>query len=129
MKSANLKFINLCNHGLVDYSLVVIMWLSPDKFNLQASRGIVYIFSFMYLLLLVFTNYPLGFFPKISFSIHRILELISGIGFIILPFFADFYSIFADTVYCLILGSVFILLGLLTYTNGNGNISNPPAEK
>jgi hypothetical protein len=64
-------------HGLIDYGVVVFLWLAPSIFCLPHVTAIfTYVLGGVHLLLTSATKFELGIFRLISLNIHGLIELL-----------------------------------------------------
>lgn len=90
-QSLNKKYpmkINSKIHGVIDYLVVIFLWLSPSIFNLPEVTAIfTYVIGGIHLTLTVLTKYELGIFKVIPYKIHGWIELIVSIVLFGVAFF------------------------------------------
>lgn len=80
--------INSKIHGVIDYLVVIFLWLSPSIFNLpEITSTITYIIGAIHLTLTVLTKYELGIIKVIPLKVHGWIELIVSIALIGVAFF------------------------------------------
>lgn len=80
--------INSKIHGVIDYLVVIFLWLSPSLFNLpEITSTLTYIIGGIHLTLTVLTKYELGIFKVIPYKIHGWIELIVAIVLVGVAFF------------------------------------------
>ncbi len=101
--------INSKIHGVIDYLVVIFLWLSPSIFNLPEITGIfTYALGGIHLTLTVLTKYELGIIKIIPLKIHGWIELIVSIALIGVAFYLgseegnlarNFYLAFALAVF------------------------------
>ena len=67
-------------HGLIDYLVVIFLFLSPKLFHLpEITEFFTYILAGIHLTLTVLTNFELGLIKIIPLKIHGLIELIVSI--------------------------------------------------
>lgn len=75
-----MKLLNSKTHGVIDYAVVLFLWLSPTLFGLGRVTSIfTYILGAIHLILTITTNFEFGLIKIIPFKIHGIVELIVSI--------------------------------------------------
>lgn len=80
--------INSKIHGVIDYLVVVFLWLSPSIFNLpELTQIFTYTLGGIHLGLTLFTNFELGLLKVIPFKIHGWIELVVSIALIGVAFY------------------------------------------
>jgi hypothetical protein len=80
--------LNSKSHGVIDYAVVLFLWLSPTLFGLPKITSIfTYILGAIHLILTITTNFELGLIKIIPFKIHAVIELMVSI----ILFAAAFY--------------------------------------
>lgn len=80
--------INSRTHGVIDYLVVVFLWLSPSIFDLPEMTSIfTYVLGGIHLGLTILTKFELGLIKIIPFKIHGWIELAVSIGLIGAAFF------------------------------------------
>jgi hypothetical protein len=83
------KVISPRSHAPIDYLTVVLVALAPTIFNLDGTpETLSYVLAMAYLGVSLLTRYPGGVMPMIPFPVHGMIELVTGIALIILPFVA-----------------------------------------
>ncbi len=81
-----MKILNSRIHGIVDYIVVLFLWLSPTLFGLSPFISIlVYALGGVHLGLTVLTNFPFGLVKVIPLKIHGLIELVVGVVLIASP--------------------------------------------
>lgn len=101
--------INSKLHGIVDYLVVVFLWLSPTLFSLPEMTGLfTYILGGVHLSLTLLTRFELGLIKVIPLKIHGLIELIVSIALIGVAFYLgseegelarNYYIAFAAAVF------------------------------
>lgn len=83
-----MKVINSKIHGVIDYLVVLFLIASPTLFNLpEVTAVFTYILAGVHLVLTVLTNFELGLFKTIPFSIHGWIELIVSLALVGVAFY------------------------------------------
>lgn len=81
--------INAKIHGILDYIVVLFLWLSPSLFGLEGfTATFTYALGGVHLLLTILTKYSAGIIKIIPYSVHGIIEFLVAVG---LAAFAYFY--------------------------------------
>lgn len=102
-------------HGIIDYLVVVFLLLSPKWFGLTGYIGwFTYALAGVYLLFALFTDYNLGLFKFIDFSLHGKIEFIVSEVLIILAY-TFFNQNFAAKMFYQAFGAALLLIWLLTH--------------
>lgn len=126
-----MKVLSPAAHGVLDYITVVVFALAPALLELQHPFSTAfYVLAAAYLLIALFTDYPLSLRRVIPFPVHGGLELVSGLVFIVLPFllgFADDQPVARN----LFIGSgiVFLLVWLVTDWKGVGTHAHDDGQR
>ena len=109
-----MKILSPSAHGVLDYITAIFFGMAPFLFELEHPYSTAfYVLGAGYLLIALMTDYPLGWMRVIPFPVHGMMELLSGLAFIALPFLFGF-SDEAPVVRNLFVGSgIFFLLSWL----------------
>lgn len=82
-----MKVISPKLHGIIDYFLIIFLFLSPIAFNMITETGAqVYTLAVVQLALTVATNYSFGIFRAIPLKLHGIIELLLSAGMVVASF-------------------------------------------
>lgn len=82
-----MKLISPKLHGIIDYILIIFLFLSPITFNMVTDTGAqIYTLAVVQLVLTVATNYSFGIFRAIPLKLHGIIELLISVGMVIASF-------------------------------------------
>lgn len=74
-------------HSIIDYLVVIFLFVSPTLFNFGGPIATtIYIMATAGLLLTVATNFEYGIVRMIPFRVHRIIELLFVVIFVLLGF-------------------------------------------
>ncbi|HET9055459.1 MAG TPA: hypothetical protein VFN30_01300, partial [Chitinophagaceae bacterium] len=69
--------LNLKLHGIIDYLVVLFLWLSPTIFDLpQVTSIFTYALGGVHLVLTATTNFELGIIKIVPVKVHGMIELI-----------------------------------------------------
>lgn len=75
-------------HGIIDYIVVMFLWLSPTVFGLPEMTSLfTYVLGGIHLALTVLTNFEYGLIKVIPFKIHGMIELIVAIALVGIAFY------------------------------------------
>ena len=75
-------------HGIIDYAVVLFLWLSPTLFSLPSlAANFTYLLGGIHLILTVLTNFEMGIIKVIPFKIHGLIELIVSIALVGVAFY------------------------------------------
>lgn len=70
-------------HGIIDYGVVIFLWLSPTLFGLLKFTSIfTYILGGIHLLLTITTDFELGVIKRIPLNLHGLIELIVSLALV-----------------------------------------------
>lgn len=104
-----MKVLNSKLHGIIDYIVVVFLWLSPTLFAFPSlTAGATYAIGGVHFLLTIFTAFKFGIFKIVPLKIHGLIELIVSIALVPLAFYLGsvdgsasklFYLLFALAVF------------------------------
>jgi len=109
------RFLGPRIHGFLDLVLIVVLVLGSIAVGLGGSPlAIALTLAAVHLLLTLFTDYPLGAVKKIPFFVHGIVELIVGIGLLLLPSFAGYGPGSPARRFYLAMGAVILIVWALT---------------
>ena len=83
-----MKIINSKIHGIIDYLVVIFLWVSPTLFELPETTALfTYVLGAIHLTLTVLTNFKFGLFKVIPLKIHGLIELIVSIALVAVAFY------------------------------------------
>lgn len=101
--------LNLKLHGIIDYLVVLFLWLSPTIFDLpQVTSIFTYALGGVHLVLTATTNFELGIIKIVPVKVHGMIELIVSIVLLGVAFYLNnlegelsrnFYIAFAIAVF------------------------------
>ena len=70
-------------HGIIDYVVVLFLWLSPSLFGLPDTTALfTYLLGSVHLVLTLITKFEMGLIKILPFKIHGLIELIVSIALI-----------------------------------------------
>jgi hypothetical protein len=76
--------LNSKTHGIIDYVVVIFLWLSPALFDLPVVTSVVtYVLGVVHLILTVTTEFEMGLIRRIPMKVHGLIELI--VSFLLVP--------------------------------------------
>lgn len=102
-------------HGILDLLTVAVLVLGPIVVGLGgAPAAIAFALAAVHLILTLLTDFPMGASKKIPFFVHGIIELIVGIGLLILPSFAGYGPGSPARRFYLAMGAVILVVWALT---------------
>lgn len=121
-----MKLISPKLHGIVDYCLIIFLFLSPVLFGLPGDTGpLVYGLALLQLVLTVVTNYSSGLFRAVPLKLHGVIELLISIGLIAAAFTLFEYDDRSQK-YCISLGIFwFIVVVFSDYDINKDGIKAP----
>lgn len=80
--------LNSKTHGMIDYGVVLFLWLSPTLFSMPSMTAkFTYLLGGIHLALTLLTNFELGVIKVIPFKIHGLIELIVSIALVGVSFY------------------------------------------
>lgn len=102
-------------HGVLDLITVALFLLGPIAAGLGGSpAAIAFTLAAVHLLLTLVTDFPMGAWKKVPFFVHGIIELVVGIGLLILPSFAGYGPGSPARRFYLAMGAVILVIWALT---------------
>jgi hypothetical protein len=102
-------------HGVLDLITVALLVLGPLVVGLGGSpAAIAFTLAAVHLVLTLLTDFPMGARKKIPFFVHGIIELIVGIGLLILPSFAGYGPGSPARRFYLAMGAIILVVWALT---------------
>ncbi|RFZ92385.1 hypothetical protein D0C36_13220 [Mucilaginibacter conchicola] len=82
-----MKLISPKLHGIIDYMLVIFLFLSPVVFSMTSETSSqVYTIAVVQMLLTIITNYSYGMFRAIPLKLHGVIELALSVGMVVAAF-------------------------------------------
>ena len=111
-----MKMISPKIHGVIDYTVVAFLWLSPLLFSFTDLVSILtYGLGFIHLMLTVFSDFPLGLYKILPFKFHGIAELIVSIILIASTLFINLSEV--EQIFYFFFGIAVFFTWLLTDYN------------
>lgn len=111
----NVKAIDPVVHNVIDYFLILSLWLSPSLFTFSGTVTIVfYSAGFLHLFNTFCTISPLGLFKIIPFKIHGWIELGLGVLLILLPWILGSSAEFLGRNFSTTFGLLFVTFWYLS---------------
>jgi len=102
-------------HGFVDYIAVVMFALAPTLFRFGGTPAITcYVIAGIYLVMTVFTAYPLGIVKAIPFTVHGGIEAATAILLAALPWLMRFDGVMAARNFFLVSAGALALVWIFT---------------
>jgi hypothetical protein len=110
-----MRIISPWVHGVLDLITVGLFVLGPLLVGLGGSpAAIAYTLAAVHLVLTLLTDFPMGAWKRIPFFLHGIIELVVGIGLLILPSFAGYGPGSPARRFYLAMGAVILVVWALT---------------
>ena len=109
--------INSKLHGIIDYLVVIFLWLSPSIFDMpEITAKFTYALGGIHLLLTILTNFEMGVIKKIPFAIHGWIELIVSLALVGAAFYlGSIEEEFSRNYYLGFAAAVFLVWLLTNY--------------
>jgi hypothetical protein len=102
-------------HGVIDLITVAVLVLGSIVVGLGGSPlAIALTLAAVHLLMTLFTDFPMGVWKRIPFFVHGIVELVVGIGLLLLPSFAGYGPGSPARRFYLAMGAVILIVWALT---------------
>jgi hypothetical protein len=74
-------------HGIIDYVLVIFLFLSPVSFSMAKETSTqVYTLAALQMVLTIITNYSYGMFRTVPLRVHGLIELLLSVGMVTAAF-------------------------------------------
>jgi hypothetical protein len=74
-------------HGLIDYAVIIFLWLSPTLFGLSSTTSMfTYVLGAIHLALTITTDFEVGLIKIVPLKIHGLIELIVSIALVAVAF-------------------------------------------
>ena len=110
-----MKFISPKVHGFLYLAVILALFVSPSLFAFsQNASSVTYILAAAYVLIVLFTAYPLGLFKAIPFTVHGALELILSPLLIAMPWLAAFRMDAGARYFYIVAGVLLFITWLFT---------------
>lgn len=110
-----MRIISPWVHGVIDLITVALLVLGPLLVGLGGSpAAIAFTLAAVHLVLTLLTDFPMGAWKRIPFFVHGIIELVVGIGLLILPSFAGYGPGSPARRFYLAMGAVIVVVWALT---------------
>ncbi|HLN80771.1 MAG TPA: hypothetical protein VK392_06220 [Thermoanaerobaculia bacterium] len=102
-------------HGVIDLITIALLVLGPLLVGLGGSpAAIAFTLAAIHLVLTLLTDFPMGAWKRIPFFVHGIIELVVGIGLLILPSFAGYGPGSPARRFYLAMGAAILVVWALT---------------
>jgi len=106
-------------HGVIDIAVVVVLLLAPLAIGLGGSpAAIAYSLAAIHLLMTLLTRFPMGVWKRIPFFFHGIVELVVGMGLLLLPSYAGYGPGSPAKRFYLAMGAAILVVWALTAYRG-----------
>jgi hypothetical protein len=116
-----MKVLNSKLHGIIDYAVVVFLWLSPTMFNLpEYTSWVTYAVGSVHFTLTLLTHFEVGVFKVVPLKIHGLIELVVSIALVIVAFYlGNLEGALSKIFYLLFAAAVFITWLISDYSTSN----------
>lgn len=104
-------------HGIIDYAVVLFLWLSPTLFHLPEFTALfTYVLGGIHLILTLTTKFEMGLIKLIPFKLHGWIELVVSIVLIGFAFYlGDREGALARNFYLVFGAAVFVTWAITDY--------------
>jgi hypothetical protein len=110
-----MKFLTPKIHAVIDYVVVIFLWISPGIFGLSDFVStITYALGCIHLVLTMFTDSHYGLFKIISFPLHGWIELAVSAILIASPWLLGFSGNAVDRIFYVSFGTAVFATWLVT---------------
>lgn len=110
-----MKIISAHNHGYLDYLTVGIFLLAPTLLDLsQIPTILAYTLAGVHLVVTLVSDFSLGMFKMLAFTLHGWIERVVGPVLIAIPFILGFADEPVARNFYMAMGVILIVVGLLT---------------
>jgi hypothetical protein len=110
-----MKILRAKLHGIIDYIVVIFLWLSPTLFGLsEFVSTLTYGLGAIHLGLTIFTDFQYGLVKVIPFRLHGWIELIVSLALIGSPWIFGFDENVTDKFFYIIFGVTVFVTWLIT---------------
>ncbi|MBC7866057.1 MAG: hypothetical protein H7X88_00870 [Gloeobacteraceae cyanobacterium ES-bin-316] len=116
-----MKILNSKVHGIIDYTVVAFLWLSPTMFGLpEYTSWVTYGVGGVHLTLTLLTDFEAGVFKIVPLKIHGWIELIVSIALAGVAFYlGNLEGSISRTFYLVFAAAVFITWLISDYNTSN----------
>jgi hypothetical protein len=74
-------------HGIIDYAVIIFLWLSPTLFALSSTTSLfTYVLGSIHLALTITTDFEMGLFRIVPLKIHGLIELFVSVALVVVAF-------------------------------------------
>lgn len=102
-------------HGVLDFVTVALLVVGAIAVGLGGSpAAIAFVLAAVHLLMTLLTDFPMGVWKRIPFFVHGIVELVVGIGLLVLPSFAGYGPGSPARRFYLAMGALVLVVWALT---------------
>lgn len=110
-----MKIISARHHGYLDFLTVGIFLLAPTLLGLsQTPAMLAYILAGIHLMVTLSSDFSLGIFKWLAFTLHGWIERIVGPTLVVIPFILGFADEAMARNFYIAMGVIIIIAGLLT---------------
>ena len=121
-----MKVISPKLHGIIDYLVVLFLFASPTLFAMPKDIATyTYILGTVHLLLTILTNYSYGIFRLIPLQLHGLIELVVGVGLIVVAYSLLSYDERARHFYTWFGIAVLVVFIFSDYNSKNDRVKAP----
>lgn len=102
-------------HGVIDYAATVLLAAAPSLFGFDGTPEILcYTLAGIYLVMSLFTAYPLGLVKAIPFTVHGWVELVLAPVLAAMPWLARFADVPMARNFFLVLAAALLVVWVVT---------------
>ncbi len=118
-----MKVLSPPAHGVLDYLLVAVLGMAPTAAGFVGAYATAcYLLAAAYLLVVLFTDFPMGAVRMLPYRAHGWMELISGAVFVASPFLFGFSTKNSTArTFFIAYGAVMLLMWVLTDWSGKAH--------
>ncbi|MDR4516503.1 MAG: hypothetical protein MRK00_03825 [Nitrosomonas sp.] len=110
-----MKIISARNHGYLDFLTVGIFLLVPTLLDLSQTPALLaYVLAGVHLVVTLASDFSLGMFKMLAFTLHGWIERIVGPTLVAIPFILGFSDEPMARNFYMAMGAIIIVAGLLT---------------
>ncbi len=116
-----MKMISARHHGYLDFLTVVIFLLAPTLLDLSQTPAVLaYILAGVHLTVTLASDFSLGLFKMLAFTLHGWIERIVGPALVAIPFILGFADEPAARNFYMIMGAIIIAASVFTNFREDG---------
>lgn len=110
-----MKILSPVAHGVIDIAFITALTMAPIMFDLvPAVDTACYVMAGGYLIVTLITDFRFGVLRVLPYPIHGWLDLLTGLGLLVVPFLFGFEAGSAERNLFWILGAVSVVAWFLT---------------